>query len=150
MEIKEIKERNEFIIRGSDPFIDERGKIENFHLPQPINLLATITSKKGDIRANHYHPIQQQMCLVISGSYISVYKDLSVPNASIKHQIIKTGDLSVMPPMVAHTMIFLEDTIFLNLVGGNREHDKFGEHTIKYELVKKEEVQKYTDLYRNG
>lgn len=143
------KRRDELVHKGTEPFVDERGEINNFHLPQPINLLATITSKKGSVRANHYHPIQQQMCLVISGSYISVYKDLTILNSEVKHQIIKAGDLSVMPPMMAHTMIFLEDTIFLNLVGGNRDHDKFTEHTVKYELVKKEEVQKYLDLYKD-
>ncbi len=141
------KERDESLIKGADPYEDERGKINNFHLPQPINLLATITSKKGSVRANHYHPIQQQMCLVISGSYISVYKDLTVPNSPMKHQLVKSGDLSVMPPMVAHTMIFLEDTTFLNLVGGNRDHDKFSQHTIKFELVKQEEIQSYISKY---
>jgi len=142
-----LRERGEYIIKGVDPHEDERGKINNFHLPQPINLLATITSKKETIRANHYHPIQQQMCLVMSGSYVSVYKDLAIPNATIKQQVVKAGDLSIMPPMVAHTMIFLEDTVFLNLVGGNRDSDKFGEHTIKYELIKPEEVQSYILKY---
>lgn len=150
---EEIKERGEYILKGARPFVNESGKIENYDLPQPINLLATITSKKGSIRANHYHPIQQQMCLVILGSYISVYKDLQNPNAPIKHQLVKAGDLSCMPPMVAHTMIFLEDTIFLNLVGGERDSDKFNKeamsHTIKYPLVSPEEAQKYLDLYKN-
>ncbi|MBI2057052.1 hypothetical protein HYT91_02240 [Candidatus Pacearchaeota archaeon] len=140
-------EKVEKIIKAVEPYIDARGKIENYHLPQKINLLATITSKKGSMRANHYHPEQEQMCLVISGSYVSVYKDLTIPNSQIRHQIIKAGDLSIMPSNVAHTMIFLEDSVFLNLVNGERDHDKFGEHTIKYELVKPQEIDHYLHLY---
>ena len=146
---KATKEKVERIIHSVNPYIDARGKIENYLLPQTINLLATITSKKGSIRANHYHPEQEQMCLVISGSYVSVYKDLTISNSQIRHQIIKAGDLSIMPPNVAHTMIFLEDSVFLNLVNGNRDHNKFEEHTIKYELVKPSEIDDYLHLYSN-
>lgn len=146
-EIPNFKERGETVIRGKNSFEDERGKIDNYELPESVNLVATITSKKGTLRANHFHPIQEQKCLLVSGSYISVYKDLLVHNSPIKHQIIKAGDLSIMPPMVAHAMIFLEDSVLVNLVNGNRDHDKFGEHTIKYELVKQEEVEEYISKY---
>ena len=146
---KATKEKVERIINAVNPYVDVRGKIENYLLPQTINLLATITSKKGSIRANHYHPEQEQMCLVISGSYVSVCKDLTISNSQIRHQIIKAGDLSIMPPNVAHTMIFLEDSVFLNLVNGNRDHNKFEEHTIKYELVKPSEIDDYLHLYSN-
>ena len=142
-----LKERVETIIKGANPFEDERGKIDNYELPESVNLIATITSKKGALRANHYHPVQEQKCLLISGKYISIYKDLLIPNSQIRTQIIEAGDLSIMPPMVAHTMIFIEDSVFLNLVNGNRDHDKFGEHTIRYELVKPEEVEEYIKKY---
>src|SRR3989344_4554687 len=148
--IPNFKERDELIVKGGNPFVDSRGKIDNYELPESVNLIATITSKKGTVRANHFHPIQEQKCLLISGKYISVYKDLLVPDGNVKHQLILTGDLSIMPPMMAHTMIFLEDSIFINLVNGNRDHDKFGEHTIKYELVKPEEVEKYISKYNSG
>lgn len=137
-------ERNELLIRGSEEYSDDRGVISNYRLPESINLIASITSKAGTLRANHFHPIQEQKCLLLSGTYVSVYKDLLVPESEIKNQIVKAGDLSIMPPMVAHTMIFLEDSVFVNLVNGNRDHDKFGkEHTIPYELVKPEEVDSY-------
>ena len=32
-------------------------------------------------------------------------------------------------------MVFLEDSLFLNLVNGEREHDNYGKHTLPYELV---------------
>ena len=52
--IKEL----EFVHGGADEFVDKRGKISNFELTEPINMIGLIDSKKGTIRANHYHPQQ--------------------------------------------------------------------------------------------
>lgn len=126
----------EFIINGTKELIDNRGKISNYELTEPINLIGYIESKAGTVRANHYHPIQEQKCLLIKGKYISVVKDLSIPNAPLETKIISAGDLAVIKPNVAHTMVFLEDSIFLNLVRGEREHENYGiTHSIFYELV---------------
>lgn len=126
----------EYIINGTKEYIDERGKILNYELTEPINLIGYIESKSNTIRANHYHPIQEQKCLLIKGKYISVTKDLSTTNSTIETRIINAGDLAVIRPNVAHTMVFLEDSIFLNLVRGEREHKNYGiTHTIPYKLV---------------
>ncbi len=148
-----IRERVEKVFKTSDPFVDARGRIDNYPLPCPVNMANVITTKKPEdeypIRANHYHPEQTQMCLVISGSYISVHKDLAIPEAPIHSHVVRAGDMVLTPPMVAHTMIFLEDTAFINLVGGNRDHDKFNkEHTITYTLVPKTDIQKYIEMHK--
>ena len=125
----------EYKFSGGKEYIDDRGRITNYELPEPINWIGWIESKKGTVRANHYHPIQQQKCILISGRYISVFKDLKKPNAPMTTQIMEPGDVVVTEPLVAHTMVFLEDSIFLNLVNGEREHENFGKHTIPYTLV---------------
>jgi dTDP-4-dehydrorhamnose 3,5-epimerase-like enzyme len=143
----DIKEREEYVIKTKNPFKDERGVIDNYDLIFPVNMANIITSKPGNVRANHYHPEQLQQVLIVTGKYISVSKDL-IGDGKVNVKVVEAGDLVVTPPMVAHTMIFLEDTTFINLVPGNRDHDKFGQHTIPYELVKKEEVQQYIDKYK--
>ena len=50
--IKEL----EHVRDGEDHFVDKRGMISNHELTEPINLIGLIDSKKGTIRANHYHP----------------------------------------------------------------------------------------------
>jgi nucleoside-diphosphate-sugar epimerase/dTDP-4-dehydrorhamnose 3,5-epimerase-like enzyme len=126
----------EFIIKGEKEFIDERGKISNYELTEPINLIGYIESKAGTVRANHYHPIQEQKCLLVKGKYISVIKDLSYKNGEIEIRVINQGDIAVIKPNVAHAMVFLEDSVFLNLVRGEREHENYGvTHTIPYKLV---------------
>jgi nucleoside-diphosphate-sugar epimerase/SAM-dependent methyltransferase len=128
----------ENIERGGNEFIDERGKISNYELSEPINLIGYIESKSGTLRANHFHPIQEQKCLLIKGKYISVLKDLSIPDAVMETKIMNEGDLSSIHPNVAHSMVFLEDSIFLNLVRGERKHENYGvTHTMPYELVNK-------------
>jgi nucleoside-diphosphate-sugar epimerase/SAM-dependent methyltransferase len=139
----------EYIIRGDKEFIDDRGKISNYELIEPINLIGYIESVAGSVRANHYHPIQEQQCLLIKGKYVSVIKDLSDPNAVIETRLIKEGDIAVIRPNVAHTMVFLEDSIFLNLVRGEREHENYGvTHTIPYKLVDEEFRQQLVDGYK--
>ena len=132
---EESREVLEYKFYGGKEFVDERGRITNYELPEPINWIGWIESKKGTVRANHYHPIQEQKCILISGRYISVFKDLKKPNSPMTTQLMEPGDVVVTKPNVAHTMVFLEDSLFLNLVNGEREHDNFGKHTIPYELV---------------
>ena len=126
----------EYMIKSHDHYNDERGQIGNYELTEPINLIGHITSKTGTIRANHYHPIQEQKCLLVKGQYISVLKDLSQNDSHLETKIVNEGDLSVIKPNVAHTMVFTKDSIFMNLVRGNRDHEEYGiTHTIPYLLV---------------
>jgi nucleoside-diphosphate-sugar epimerase/quercetin dioxygenase-like cupin family protein len=116
--------------------VDERGLIRNYDLPESINMIGYITSKAGTVRANHYHPIQQQKVLLVSGQYISVYQDLVEFGAPIHTQLINAGDCVVTEPNVAHTMVFTKDSVLLNLVNGGRKHEEYGvTHTIPHMLV---------------
>ena len=126
----------EHIFKGQNEFIDFRGKISNYELPEPINLIGYIESKQGTVRANHFHPIQEQKCLLVKGQFISVYKDLLEANSPIVTHVVNEGDLIVTKPNVAHSMIFSKDTTFLNLVRGEREHKNYGiTHTLPFKLV---------------
>ena len=107
--IKEI----EFIKHGENEFKDKRGTISNHELTEPINLIGLINSKKGTMRANHYHPIQEQKCLFTKGQIIEIYKDLLNPHSPKITQVVNEGELSIIKPNVAHTMVFTKDTVFL-------------------------------------
>jgi 2-polyprenyl-3-methyl-5-hydroxy-6-metoxy-1,4-benzoquinol methylase/quercetin dioxygenase-like cupin family protein len=126
----------EYLKQGEKEYIDKRGKISNYELTEPINLIGLITSKKNTVRANHYHPIQEQKCLVTEGRFISVFKNLLDTDQPIITHVVNKGDITVTKPNVAHTMVFSENTTFLNLVRGEREHDNYGiTHTIPHILV---------------
>ena len=139
----------EYTFKGVREFIDERGKISNYDLPEPINMIGYIESKKGTMRANHFHPVQEQKCLLIKGQFISIYKDLVDEKSTKVTHVVNEGDMIVTQPNVAHTMVFTEDTIFLNLVRGEREHENYGiTHTIPYKFVDEEEKNLLSSIYR--
>ena len=139
---------NEIIVEGQDSFVDSRGLITNYYFDEPLNLVGYVSSTRGSVRGNHYHPIQTQKCLLISGSYISVTKDLNEENSVVETRYIKPGELSIIPPNIAHTMVFLEDSVLLNLVAGEREHQNYGvTHTIPYKLVDKKLSENLIDSY---
>ncbi len=116
----------EYKVRGEKEYIDKRGKISNYELTEPINLIGYIESVRGSMRANHYHPVQEQKVLLVKGQFISLYKSLLEDKAPKITHIINEGDSVVTKPNVAHTMVFTKDSIFLNLVRGEREHENYG------------------------
>ncbi len=139
----------EYVRNGHDIFVDKRGAISNHELTEPINLIGLIESKKGTIRANHYHPQQEQKCLFTKGQIIEVYQDIVNPNAPKITQVVNEGQLSIIKPNVAHTMVFSKDTTFLNLVRGERDHENYGiTHTIKHVFVDEKEKNLLLECYK--
>ena len=139
----------EHVRDGGNEYIDERGKISNHELTEPINLIGLIDSKKGTIRANHYHPQQEQKCLFTKGQIIEIFQDILNPNAPKITQVVNEGQLSIIKPNVAHTMVFTKDTTFLNLVRGERDHEKYGiSHTIRHWFVDEKERNMLMSCYK--
>ena len=139
----------EYVKDGESDFVDARGKISNHELTEPVNLIGLIDSKKGTIRANHYHPQQEQKCLFTKGQIIEVYQDLLNPGSPKITQVVNEGQQSVIKPNVAHAMVFSKDTTFLNLVRGDREHENYGiTHTIKHVLVDEKEKDLLLSCYK--
>ncbi len=139
----------EYIKDGENLFVDSRGVISNHQLTEPINLIGMIKSKKGTIRANHFHPQQEQKCLFTKGQIIEIFKDILNPNSPKITQVVNEGQLSIIKPNVAHTMVFTKDTTFLNLVRGERNHENYGiTHTIKHVFVDEKEKNLLLQCYK--
>ena len=146
---KNLAKDLEYVKDGENEYVDSRGKISNHELTEPINLIGLIDSKKGTMRANHYHPQQEQKCLFTKGQIIEVFQDLLNPNSPKITQVVKEGQLSVIKPNVAHTMVFAKDTVFLNLVRGEREHENYGTtHTIRHNIVSEKEKELLLNCYK--
>ncbi len=112
---------------------DNRGEIYNLFEGR-IEHIALITSKKGTVRANHYHKEDLQYIYLISGEYESHSCDVRDPN---KKQVLKviTGDIVETPPFVAHAQKFTKDSVFLALTTRQRESGKYEEDTIAYQVI---------------
>ena len=56
-----MSDSEKVIIAPREPFVDERGEILNL-LDVSVTSIAVITSKKGAVRANHYHKTDYHYC----------------------------------------------------------------------------------------
>ena len=121
-------------VRHIDPAVsDPRGEIHNLFEGR-IEHIALITSKKGTVRANHYHKEDHQYIYLVSGAFESHSCDVTNPE---KKQVLelKPGDIVETPAMIAHAQKFSEDSVFLALTTRQRESGQYEEDTIAYEVI---------------
>lgn len=121
-------------IRHIDPaVIDVRGEIHNIFEGR-IEHIALITSKKGTVRANHYHQEDHQFIYLVSGAFRSHSLDIRRPE---KRQVldVRPGDIVETPAYIAHAQEFTEDSVFLALTTLQRENGKYEEDTIAYQVI---------------
>jgi quercetin dioxygenase-like cupin family protein len=116
------------------PFIDARGSIQPL-VDVDMKSALMISSKKGSIRANHYHKSDWHYCYVVSGS-IDYFERPVGSKETPKKVTVKTGQLFFTPPMVEHAMKFPEDTVFLTLSRNKRDPAHYEDDLIRTELVK--------------
>lgn len=118
---------------------DARGIIEQL-TDKPFYSVLRITSKKGTVRANHYHQKDSHLCYLVSGKLRYVYRDALNEQAPLEEKIINPGELFYTPPMLAHAMHFLEDSEFYTFSGLKREQGAYEEDLIRVVLVSPEEA----------
>jgi dTDP-4-dehydrorhamnose 3,5-epimerase-like enzyme len=122
------------IVPLEKPFVDSRGAIQTL-TDATIRTAQLITSKKGTVRANHYHKTDWHYCYVVSGSIDYYHRPVGNKDKP-EHIHVKTGQVFFTPPMVEHAMVFPEDTAFLNLAGNQRDQKHYEEDLVRVELVK--------------
>jgi dTDP-4-dehydrorhamnose 3,5-epimerase-like enzyme len=124
----------EVIVPLPKPFIDSRGAIQPL-VDTTMRSALIITSKKGTVRANHYHKTDWHYCYVLSGS-IEYYHRPQGSKTNPERIIIEKGQQFFTPPMVEHAMVFPEDTTFLTLSYNKRDQKAYEEDLVRVELVK--------------
>lgn len=118
-------------------FKDERGYITRIVNDDKKKFKAVlyITSKKGTERGNHYHKSDFHYVYCISGKFRYSEKSMHNPNSKTDSVILKPGDLVLSSPMMAHSMEFLEDTVFLAITTEGREQNKYEEDTVRIKIT---------------
>jgi len=130
----EEEKRSMETLKHIDPaVVDARGGITNIFEGR-IEHIALITSKKGSVRANHYHKEDHQYIYLVSGAYESHCCGVRDPE---KKQMLKVrpGDIVYTPPLTVHAQKFTEDSVFLALSTRQREHGKYEDDTIAFPLI---------------
>ena len=137
-ESEKIQWPKEVIVKLEDSFEDSRGAIQPL-VNLPMESCVMIYSKKGTIRANHFHKTDWHFCYVLDGSidYFHRLVDSVEPPEKIT---IKKGQLFFTPPMVEHAMVFHEDTAFLTLGRNSRKQEIYEMDVVRRVLITPEQV----------
>ncbi len=122
------------VVPLEEPFADDRGAIQPL-VDADMKSCVLISSKKGTVRANHYHKTDWHYCYVLSGS-IEYYHRPHGSDGEPEMVLIKSRQLFFPPPMVDHTMVFPEDTTFLTLGRNSRKQEVYEADVERIELVK--------------
>ena len=104
-------------------FEDERGSIIPL-VDLPMESCVLITSKKGTVRANHYHKTDWHFCYVLEGM-IEYYHRPHGSDEEPEKVVINKGELFFTGPMVDHAMVFADDTVFLTLGRNSRRQEVY-------------------------
>lgn len=121
------------VVPVEKPFVDARGVIQNL-VEADMCMAVVITSKKGAVRANHYHKTDWHYCYVLSGSIEYFHRPVGSRSAP-ERMLIQTGQLFFTPPMVEHAMRFPEDTVFLTLSRNARDHESYESDLVRVQLI---------------
>jgi len=117
----------------SPAFVDARGEIHNL-FEGHLGHVAMITSKKGTVRANHYHKKDHQFIYLVSGAFESHSVDTRDTSKRLVLNV-KPGDIVETPAFIAHAQKFTEDSVFLAFTTLERESGKYEEDTIAYQVI---------------
>lgn len=110
-------------------FADVRGEIQPL-VDLPMESCVLIQSKKGTVRANHYHQTDWHFCYVLSGSIEYLHRPHG-SSAKPEKVLVKTGQLFFTPPQVDHAMVFPEDTSFLTFGRNSRAQEVYEADVVR-------------------
>lgn len=123
-------------------FVDERGFITRLVNQDefPIRAVLYIQRKKGSRGADHFHKKDAHFIYVLSGKVKYGEIDTRKKDAKIEYVTLEPGDIVLSRPMIAHTTVFLEDTVILAFTTENREQKDYESDTVRVDtfLDKKE------------
>jgi dTDP-4-dehydrorhamnose 3,5-epimerase-like enzyme len=122
------------IVPLEEPFEDARGAIQPL-VDVPMKSCVLISSKKGTVRANHYHRTDWHYCYVVEGE-IDYYHRPHGSDAEPEKVTVTKGQMFFTPPMVDHAMVFTDDTVFLTWGRNSRAQEVYEADVERIELVK--------------
>lgn len=124
------------VVKLEKAFVDARGTIQPL-VDRLMKSAVLIESKKGSLRANHYHRTDWHYCYVVSGSIEYWHRPTGSTEAPTQ-MVIKAGEMVFTPPMVDHGMVFPEDCTFLTLSRNSRDQAAYEADVVRIDLLSTE------------
>jgi len=123
-------------IKKVKPFhTDKRGAL-SYITDQSMRIkdVLVISSKKGAVRANHFHKKDTHLIYLQEGKFKYITKDMQNKKAKSKTVIIKKGEIVVTPPKLAHKVVFLENSLMIVVTTESRNQAKYESDTVRLEV----------------
>jgi quercetin dioxygenase-like cupin family protein len=121
------------IIKSIKPvYTDERGEITDL-LNEKINHVGFITTKKGVVRAKHYHKQSTQSSYILKGKFEVIIAD---PNnlGDREKFILNAGEIIIIPPNTVHAFKALEDSDMIDMISLSREGTGYEDDVVRVDI----------------
>ena len=116
-----MEKKLKFKFKVGKTFKDNRGWLKKI-LDGNFSSCIEIYSKKGSVRANHYHKKDKHFIYIIDGEILYFYKDRK-KKAKTRIELMKKNDLFFTPAKQEHMAYFTKNTHFLAF--STRKRTKF-------------------------
>ncbi|MDP7191467.1 MAG: cupin domain-containing protein [Alphaproteobacteria bacterium] len=123
----------EVIVPMPDPFMDARGAIQPL-VDEDMKSCVLISSKKGTVRANHYHKTDRHYCYVLAGK-IEYYHRPTGSDAAPEKVMVEAGQMFFTPPMVDHSMVFPEEAVFITWGRNSRLQEVYEADVVRIDPI---------------
>ncbi len=123
----------EVIVPLLDPFVDARGAIQPL-VDEDMKSCVLISSKKGTVRANHYHKTDWHYCYVLVGK-IEYYHRPTGSDAAPEKVMVEAGQMFFTPPMVDHSMVFPEEAVFITWGRNSRLQEVYEADVVRIDPI---------------
>lgn len=117
------------IVPLEKPFADDRGAIQPL-VDVPMQSCVLISSKKGTVRANHFHQTDWHYCYVLDGE-IEYWERPTGSDVAPTKTVIGPGVMFFTGPMADHAMVFTKDTTFLTFGRNSRAQEVYEADVVR-------------------
>ena len=135
-----------FIHKTGKVFKDERGYLLKI-LDKGFSSCIEIFSKKGSIRANHYHKKDEHFCYILKGEILFFYRNRK-KGSKLNYKVMKKGDLFFTTYDQDHLAYFLKTTHFLSYSSRKRSKFDYENDLVRLNMDKEKKVKEIISKYK--
>ncbi|MDB3938709.1 hypothetical protein N9369_01170 [Candidatus Pelagibacter sp.] len=141
-----MQKKFKFIHKTGKVFKDERGYLLKI-LDKGFSSCIEIFSKKGSIRANHYHKKDEHFCYVLKGEILFFYRNRK-KGSKLNYKIMKKGDLFFTTYEQDHMAYFLKTTHFLSYSSRKRSQFDYEKDLVRLSMDKEQKIKEIISKYK--
>ena len=141
-----MKKKFKFKFKVGKTFKDKRGWLKKI-LDGNFSSCIEIYSKKGSVRANHYHKKDKHFIYIIDGEILYFYRDRK-KKAKTRITLMKKNDLFFTPAMQEHMAYFTQNTHFLAFSTRKRTQFDYEKDLVKVNMQNYRKVKAAITRYK--